>query len=340
MPGLGTASYGRGVSMDPNGSAGPSVDGDGTPSKPSIRERAAAQRARAEDLKRKGTERLELERTRRSSVRMAFEFYERDKARAGNLLAGGIAFRLFLWLLPFSLVVVTILGYVTDLSDRRPDEVARDVGLSAAFASTVAHGVAGSDRARIVLLVIGIPLVLWAGMGVARGLRVVSGLAWRIRPKGRNLVKASAWVSTVVFALLALQVVAGRLYGGSLGADLGVTLLVVGCVTAIGVVVMSALPHAEDVPWTAMVPGALLASIGLEALRIATAVYFAGKLERIDDLYGALGVSAVFMTWLYLVARFTVTGIELNATLYQGRHPDPDEIAEAEAAVGPTGATS
>jgi uncharacterized BrkB/YihY/UPF0761 family membrane protein len=314
MPGLGTGSYGR------------------------PRARAAAQRARAEDLRRKGTERLELERTRRSSVRMAFEFYERDRARAGNLLAGGIAFRLFLWLLPFSLVVVTILGYVTDLSDRQPDEVARNVGLSAAFASTVAHGVAGSDRARIVLLVIGIPLVLWAGMGVARGLRVVSGLAWRTRPKGRNLVKASGWVSAIVFTLLALQIVAGRLYGGSLGADLGVTLLVVACVTTLGVVVMSALPHTEGVPWTGMVPGALLTAVGLETLRIVTAVYFASKLERIDDLYGALGVSAVFMTWLYLVARFMVTGIELNATMYQGRHPDADDVAGSEPAVAPTSA--
>jgi len=155
MPRSARRSYRRRVSTDPDVVPG-DPSGDDTHPKRTLSDRVAASRTRAEELSRSAQQRLELERSRRASVRTAFELYERDRGRAGNLLAGGIAFRLFLWLLPFSVVVVIILGFVTDVADREPDEVARDVGLSAAFASTVAHGVATSDRARIVLLIAGI----------------------------------------------------------------------------------------------------------------------------------------------------------------------------------------
>ena len=34
--------------------------------------------------------------------------------------------------------------------------------------------------------------------------------------------------------------------------------------------------------------------------RVVTIVYFAGKLDRVDDLYGALGVASVFLAWLFI----------------------------------------
>jgi uncharacterized BrkB/YihY/UPF0761 family membrane protein len=48
-------------------------------------------------------------------------------------------------------------------------------------------------------------------------------------------------------------------------------------------------------------------------MRVATSVYFAGRLERVSDLYGAIGLATVFMVWLYLVGRLVVAGTALNA---------------------------
>ena len=66
-----------------------------------------------------GLERLETERERRASVRMAYDFYLRDQAFAGSLLAGGISVKIFLWFLPFSLSVVVVIGTLSDWLDRR-----------------------------------------------------------------------------------------------------------------------------------------------------------------------------------------------------------------------------
>ena len=71
--------------------------------------------------------------------------------------------------------------------------------------------------------------------------------------------------------------------------------------------------------------GAALFAVGMEMLRLTTAVYLTGELEGVDDLYGAIGQAAVFMTYLYLVARLTVAGFKINAAIWRFRHAE-DEI--------------
>jgi uncharacterized BrkB/YihY/UPF0761 family membrane protein len=46
-------------------------------------------------------------------------------------------------------------------------------------------------------------------------------------------------------------------------------------------------------------------------------VYFAGRLGRVDDLYGALGLAAVFMAWLYLGGRLIVACFAVSATRWR-----------------------
>ena len=105
-------------------------------------------------------------------------------------------------------------------------------------------------------------------------------------------------------------------------------------VTLAGMVALSVwmqliFPHAEGAPWTAFLPGAIVLAVGADLLRLVTQVYFAGRLGRVDDLYGALGIAAVFMAWLYLVARLIVASFAVSATRWRS---EETEAAEAEAA--------
>ncbi len=250
---------------------------------------------------------------------MALEFYERDQARAGGLLAGGLAFRLFLWLLPFALVGVTVLGVLISFSDTSAEDVARDAGLSAALASTVAQAVEGSRRGRVFLLLLGLVLLVWAGAGVVRALRVVSGVAWGIERGGGPRALVGSLVLSGVYALLLVAVaVASSFYGGPFTSDLLVSAGLLAVLAAVVAWAMSMLPH-PTVPWTAHLPGALVLAAGTEVLRVVTTVYFAGRLGRVADLYGALGLAAVFMAWLYLVGRLFVAGVSLNAAIWERR---------------------
>ena len=64
-----------------------------------------------------------------------------------------------------------------------PSDLARETGFSAAIAATVAQGVAASGDDRWYLLAIGLFFALWAGMGVVKAARLISGLAWGVPRK-------------------------------------------------------------------------------------------------------------------------------------------------------------
>ena len=76
------------------------------------------------------------------------------------------------------------------------------------------------------------------------------------------------------------------------------------------------MPHPE-IPWTRFVPGALVFGLGFELLKLVTAVYFVRKLDKVSDLYGAMGLAAVFLLWLYVLGRLIVVSVLVNATRWR-----------------------
>lgn len=314
----------------------PPEAGEPTPSEAAERPRRMAEmRTRIETQRRRAQDRASDLRTRHASVRLAFETYEGDRRQAGGLLAGGLAFRFFLWLLPTALVVVSAVDLVAQVGSRPADEVAESMGLGAAMASVIADATLQSGRGSVVLLIIGLWLMVWACMSVVKSLRLMTSVAWRTpQPKLRRPILVGVVGSGIGIGLLASPYLLGILYAGPFGTDL---LAFIGAIAAIGVAFIALslwLPHPDDLAWSDLVPGAVLIAIGWEGLRLLTAVYLVGRLSRIEDLYGALGVSAVFMTWLYLIGRVLVAGTALNATRWRSQRAVKTETDTAEPAQG------
>jgi uncharacterized BrkB/YihY/UPF0761 family membrane protein len=275
-------------------------------------------RDRLDALRGWATERVEVERGRRPSVRVAYDFYRRDQAFAGSLLAGGLSVKLFLWFLPFSLSVVVLFGALARSTDEPADDIAQRAGLTATLARMVQAAVEESERARLYLGILGIVLLLWAGLGVVRALALTSRLAWRMTstPPMRKLYGSVAVVGFVL-SILGVQWARNRLLGGPLLVDLFVLGIAVVVLAGINVVLLNVLPRPEGIPWTAMIPGALLMTVGILVIRLATIVYFSARIESASDLYGGLGLAGVFLAWLYLISRILVGSISLNATIWQ-----------------------
>ncbi|MGH2635947.1 MAG: YhjD/YihY/BrkB family envelope integrity protein [Actinomycetota bacterium] len=280
----------------------------------SIRERSEELRARADETRRTLEEQAEDLRKRHASVRLAFQAYDQDRRHAGSLLAGGLAYRLFIWLVPAALVTVSVLGLIADLSSRDPAELAEDAGLAAALAATIARAVEETGSASIILLLLGLWALMWAGKSVVKALRLLSGVAWQIRPEHlTHSLRVSVAFSGLTLALVALPAALGPLYSGPFIADLLVwivTPILLAPAFALG---FAWLPHPEGLRWTAFLPGAALLALGLQLMRIATSVYFVGRLERVNDLYGAIGLATVLMVWLFLIGRLVVAAMALNA---------------------------
>jgi uncharacterized BrkB/YihY/UPF0761 family membrane protein len=282
--------------------------------------RIARARETADRYERRARETYEQARARYTAVQLAAEAFDRDRARAGGLLAGGLAYRIFIWEIPLALFLVSALGLTAEFAGADPADLAREAGLSAAMVATVAQGVAASEQGRWWLLFLGAFLTVWAGRGVFRGLRLVSQLAWGERAPPQSTLKGSLAVTGLGLGLIAIQAFLPTL-SDALGLP-GVAQLLLGLVVATVVLTwaLSLLPRA-DARWTAVIPGAVVLGVGFRLLGLAASTYFAYRLESSSDLYGALGIAIVFMLYLFLVARLFVAAQFLNATLYR-RHAE------------------
>ena len=289
--------------------------------------RIAAARAKAEQLQHLAEERLERERAQRGWVRKLFDAYEADRNRGGGLLAGGLAYRLFLWGLPATLFVVTIFGAAAAGSDETPEAAAHHLGLGSAVATMVSNAAAESQKSPWFLALIGFVLMVWAGRSAARAFRLVAEIAWRRRESFRpSSVKSSLAFSAIALGSVAMQAVSVTLFAERAAIRLGEWALVTVLFVVLAVWIMTVLPHGGR-SWLAVVPGAITFVAALRGLSLATAIYFVPKLGRIEDLYGALGFAIVILLWLYVIARVYVGAQFLNAT-FAG-------VSEAQIAGGP-----
>jgi uncharacterized BrkB/YihY/UPF0761 family membrane protein len=280
----------------------------------------------AAELETRGRREFEHARQRHASLRLVVLAFESDRRRAGGLLAGGLAYKVFLWQIPLVLFLVSAFGLVVDLAGDDPADVARQTGMTAALASAIAKAVEASGSARWWLMLLGAFVTIWAGRGVYRGLRLVSELAWDARaPKGNSL-KGSMAVTGIGLLAIAIQVLLPKAVSG---VDLpGVVAFLVGLLLAfaLSLWMLSLLPR-DDAPWPAVLPGAILFGAGIRLLGLAASTYFAARLDRTSDLYGALGIAIVMMLYLFVLARLFVAAQFLNATLYRRRQ----QVVDAEA---------
>jgi hypothetical protein len=102
-----------------------------------------------------------------------------NRTLAASVLAGGIAYRLFLWVLPFGLIVGGALG----LMDADGSEsAAADGGLPAAIVNAIGDIARAADSSSWWLLLTGVPLLLWEGYTGARALQLIHLLIWHDAP--------------------------------------------------------------------------------------------------------------------------------------------------------------
>ncbi len=244
---------------------------------------------------------------------------ERETTAGGTLIAGGLAYRLFLWLLPFSLVIASVASFWELEDPEGLESSAQEFGLSASAARNMRQAIEESARSRWYFLILGLWFLVWFAIGVVRALRVAHAVAWRTpRERFRRPIQAGLLFTLVATALIAVSGTSAWLREQLGVGGLVMTLLLVAVYAAGAVWAMRLLPHA-DAPWTALIPGAVLVGVGLQALHLFTVLYLVPRLGRSSELYGSLGAATVILLWLYIIARLVTLSAFLNATLWERR---------------------
>jgi uncharacterized BrkB/YihY/UPF0761 family membrane protein len=245
---------------------------------------------------------------------------ERERMSAAGLLAGGLAYKLFFWLVPLGLVFAAVLSFWVESSPSSLEDAAREYGIGGAAASSAMGAIEHEAHARWYFLVVGGGLLFWFGIGVVRALNVAHAVAWRMRPeKIRRPLHAGALFTGLTIVAICVTAATGWLREQSPGPGFLVTLGLVVLYLAVLVWMLVLLPHRAS-SWPELLPGAALIAVGIELMHVAVVYYIAPKLGRSSELYGALGSATVILLWLYLVARLIVAAAFLNASIWEHRH--------------------
>ena len=261
----------------------------------------------------------ELETRRRESlpIDVAFRLIEADRRYAGGLIASGMAFRVFVLLVPFAFFVVTAFGFVAEaVNAESPQDLARDLGITGLVASAIDASIGASTWERVVTLVLALYALLWATWTLMRAMETVFGLAWDERPETSisKEWRPMLWLVAIVLALfLAGAAVSVVLDNVGLGAAILIRVAVLATVVALWVVVSWLLPRAPDTTWQALLPGAVLVAGGSVVLQFLTVYFFSRYIEDKTETYGAIGASLAILFWAYLLGRLVVTSAFLNA---------------------------
>ncbi len=276
--------------------------------------RTEAFAARAQQI----SERAAAERTRRPYVDALFQLFDRDVEVGGGIIAGALAYRLFIWMLPFALVLVAGLGITAEATSHSPLGTAGSIGLAGIVSGSVAS--AAKSSSRWYGLIVGIPLLFWATRSVLRALIASHRLVWTdLRATApRPTVRATARLLVLMLAVFGCSGAVTTARGWSFGAGVLASLLVIAPFAGIWLAVSIRLPH-RDAGWRDLIPGALLFGVSAMLIQALATYAFAPMALSKQGTYGALGLAAALLLGLFMIGRVMVMTAALNATLVERR---------------------
>jgi uncharacterized BrkB/YihY/UPF0761 family membrane protein len=244
------------------------------------------------------------------------EVVETERDLGGGLIAGGVAFRIFLWLVPLGLVVAALLSFWVEHDEDGLEDATQEFGIGAAAAQTAAEALEAGDRNAGLVLVFGLVMLAWFSLGAVRALILAHALAWQLKPP--RIWRPFRVIATfnglfVGYTAVSLGLAWLREQLGTISI-LG-TALTLAATTGVALTAMWLLPRRARTPRD-LLPGALLVAVGAQLIQIAVLFYFAPRLGRSEETYGALGTAATLLIWLYGTSRLITGAAFLNSTLW------------------------
>jgi uncharacterized BrkB/YihY/UPF0761 family membrane protein len=262
------------------------------------------------------SERAQEERGRRGWVDAIFEVIDRDGEVAGGIIAGALAYRLFIWLLPFGLVFVGGLAVIAGASSDSPRGVASKLGVGGIVSSSLDS--ASKSHSAWYALIVGVPILLYTTRSVLRVLIGTHRLAWGdvqgARPKPTFLDATK--LLGVFIGYFVLAGFASWARARSPTAGLVATIAVIVGFAGLWLWTSTRLPHREA-GWVDLLPGATAVGVGVGILQVVAAYLLGPYALQKQGTYGALGLAAALLLGLWVLGRLLIGGAEINATLWE-----------------------
>jgi len=254
---------------------------------------------------------------RRPLLGLPLAFVTRYAARQGMLLAGAVAFRMFLWLLPLSLLLAGIMAGLSTSGSDTPASAAKAAGITGATRQQVVTALREGHRSWWVAVIIGGLTTLWAARALSRHVVLVNAHLWQVEARRMSPRRAGENALVLVFVVLvvlglgaATPKLAGAIPGG---LAVAIVVEVIG-VAAAWMLLCLRLPDARTT-WRDLLPGVVLFGVTMTLANVVSRVYLPHKIQHASQLYGSLGVAGTVAGWLLIIGQIVVASALLNVVM-------------------------
>ena len=247
----------------------------------------------------------------------------RDASIGGSVLGAALAYRIFIWLLPFALTLILGLALVAGRSHGSIADLVRHAGITGFVATSVAEAADGtSGWALVTGLVVAVFVLLYQTSALLRAIRATTALAWglpvtRVPSPTRSGLLFLAWLMAFL-ALGASAAPVRRALEFPVDAVVDLVLYTLGIPLLWLVLSWFLLPHRSTRPLD-LAPGALVVGLGVAAIGLFNTLVLFPWLGEREETYGVLGVAAGLLFGFFLVGRTMELAAALNATLDEER---------------------
>lgn len=243
-------------------------------------------------------------------------------------MAAAISYYVLLSVVPLTIVLASIFGFVVRNGDIRQNVVGRVVAETPLGGEEgerfVSDTVQGVSRVSAALSIVGVLGMAWSASAMAGAVRRSLNVVWDV-PPGRPIALIDLGLVLGLGLLLSASIagtaalhtlrqlsndVAGPVSGDSVIWAVP-SLVVPAVLTYVDFLLICRFVPAVRHDVRAIWPGALLATLLFELLKNGFAIYVA-HFNTYDVVYGSLGAIMLFLLWTYLASSILLLGAELE----------------------------
>lgn len=242
----------------------------------------------------------------------------------GGFAASAVTVSVFISIFPLLLVAIAVVGFLASGDDDLPGRIIENLGLTGAAAETMQSAIETASESRRAASIVGLVGLAWSGSGVAVALRQAVRTPWQESSEGiKDRLLGLAWLAVAGIGFGAVIALGGLL---NFLPDQVPAVLVTVAAIAVGLVAEIGLfwwmfvgLGTRRVPNRDLLPGAIVAGVGFEVLKLVGTVYVPRLVATSSSLYGPIGIVFAVLAWLALFARLIVYASTFNAVRYEAR---------------------
>lgn len=236
----------------------------------------------------------------------------------GSMVAAAVTQSMFISLFPLLLVMTAIIGFLASGDVSLAGDIIDRLGLSGTAATSLREAIDAAENSKQAASVVGLAGLAWSALGVVHAIQLAVDRPWQVKVGGvMDRFKSFGWLvltgGFVVASTAATAVVFAALPGWAAPFTIVAT-------TGINVVMfwfMFLVIGNQKVGWRPLIPGAVLAGVGLQVLTLAGAIIVPRSVASSSALYGSMGIVFAILAWLFLFGRLLVYASTFNVVLYE-----------------------